>query len=208
METNLETVKRRLKQGQPVADVHWDAILAPQYQPHSPQHFTPVEVALRAAQLLSNGKPAKILDVGSGLGKFCLVGALATEAHFTGVERRRALVSEANRLKELLGAERAHFIHGEAMELDWNAFDAFYLFNPFLEHLISQIRLDESVSFSEPEFEKNFRGVQAHLRRAPLGTRVALYHGMGGGIPVGYRRLLKENAGTGFLELWEKKENV
>ena len=42
-------------------------------------HWTPVHVARRAAQFLVTGPETRVLDVGSGPGKFCLVGALATQ---------------------------------------------------------------------------------------------------------------------------------
>ncbi|MBI2363035.1 MAG: hypothetical protein HYV15_06605, partial [Elusimicrobia bacterium] len=46
--------------------------------------------------------------------------------------------------------------------------------------------------------------VQAKLRDARTGTRVAMYHGFGGDMPAGYEQVSREALGTAFLELWVK----
>src|SRR3954471_8285376 len=79
------------------SDVEFDDVYDPEIRALSPQHWTPVQVAARAATLLTQAGATRILDVGSGAGKFCIAGALSTDAHFTGVERRGRLVETARR---------------------------------------------------------------------------------------------------------------
>src|SRR5258708_32599839 len=77
----------------------------------SGQHWTPVAVAARAADLLTRAGATRILDVGAGVGKFCIVGALSTAAEFVGVERREGLVQVARRAAAQVGSKRPPFIH-------------------------------------------------------------------------------------------------
>ncbi|MBI3542695.1 MAG: hypothetical protein HY075_05405 [Deltaproteobacteria bacterium] len=55
-------------------------------------------MARRAAELLTDGRAARVLDVGSGAGKFCLVGALSSKGRFVGIERQRRLVDLSREL--------------------------------------------------------------------------------------------------------------
>jgi cyclopropane fatty-acyl-phospholipid synthase-like methyltransferase len=54
-------------------------------------HWTPVAVAKMAAKFLADDTGKKVLDIGSGAGKFCLVGAASTDGIFYGVEQRASL---------------------------------------------------------------------------------------------------------------------
>ena len=61
-------------------------------------HWTPINVARAAAEFLVNGNPnARIVDVGAGAGKFCMVGSYYTGGHFTGIEQKQNLVRAGNR---------------------------------------------------------------------------------------------------------------
>lgn len=46
------------------------------------RHWTPIAVARMAAEYLAEEANSKILDIGAGAGKFCLVGAAATNGMF------------------------------------------------------------------------------------------------------------------------------
>jgi hypothetical protein len=71
------------------SDLAFDALYERRIRELSPQHWTPVRIARRAAELLTLSGAKRILDVGSGVGKFCIVGALTTEAQFVGIEPAR-----------------------------------------------------------------------------------------------------------------------
>ena len=97
-------------------------------------HWTPIGVAMRAAHLLVDSPQARILDVGSGVGKFCFVGALRTPGHFTGVEQRQELLDEAQTLLRDSKIEHVAFLHSDAVHIDWSEYTGLYFFNP-LENL-------------------------------------------------------------------------
>src|SRR5713226_861432 len=65
-----------------VEDERFDLIYPPEIRDLSCRHWTPVAVARKAAEFLVNERETRVLDLGCGPGKFCIVGALTTEAHF------------------------------------------------------------------------------------------------------------------------------
>ena len=195
---------RRLRAGERVPDAQFDQLFPPETRAVSFRHWTPVSVASRAAGLLTEAGATEILDVGSGPGKFCLVGALRTSARFTGLEQRRRLVEQAHIAAVELGADRAQFIHANLVEFDCAPFDGFYFYNPFHEHVEEDdlCPIDESVRRSPVLHRTYVATVAAALIRAPVGTLVATFHGFGAPMPRHYRRLHGEQAGGGELALW------
>jgi SAM-dependent methyltransferase len=168
----------------------------------SPRHFTPVAVARRAAALLAPTPHHRVLDLGAGAGKLCVVGAATTGAHFTGIELRRHFVRAAIAAGARLRLRNVHFIHADILDVEWRPYDSYYLFNPFAEHLIGAI--DGSVHARPPLFGFYVAAVRRRLGVAPAGTRVVTYHGFGGNMPAGFRLASRETAGSDELELWIK----
>ncbi len=199
-----------LRTGKPVSDVRFDRLYPRWARTVSPRHWTPVEIARRAAQLLVRDKTDRVLDVGSGVGKFCHIGALTTSATFTGIEERPDLVRVAERVATQHGIEGAKFLLGNALSFDWEPFNAIYLFNPFYEHVLN----DEDDPFpipggtvrSQERYDHETRTAFLKLLIARPGTRVVTYNGFGAPMPIGYRRLSLEPAGSDYLVLWEKME--
>jgi predicted RNA methylase len=191
-----------LRGGRRVSDFQFDQVYSAEIRNLSRIHWTPVEVAIRAAELLVADENTRVLDVGAGSGKFCIVGALSSPGQFVGVEQRPQLVDFARKAAEELGADRASFVVGNMVDLDWSLFDAFYLFNPFYENQVKEIRIDDTVSHAQDKFSKYVEAVRTKLKEAKPGTKVATYHGFGGDLPFGYRLLAKEPAGTSYLEVW------
>ena len=166
-------------------DFRFDQVFPAEIRKISETHWTPVEVAIRATELLVKDSRTRVLDVGSGCGKFCAIGALVSPGWFTGVEERLHLAEIARKASETLGATQASFIHGNMMDLDWSDFDSFYLFNPFYEHKMKSIRIDTTISHSQQKFDRYVEIVRAKLRGTRTGTRVVTYHGFGGDMPGG-----------------------
>jgi SAM-dependent methyltransferase len=168
----------------------------------SARHFSPVSVARRAAELLAPTSDHRVLDLGAGPGKFCIVGAAWTGASFTGIEHRKHFVKAAIEAAARSGVANAHFIHANMLELSWRPYDSYYLFNPFAEQLLGGI--DGTVTVSPARFAFYVREVRERLRLARMGTRVVTYHGFGGNMPPSFRLVLREQAGSDELELWVK----
>jgi predicted RNA methylase len=168
----------------------------------SARHFTPVSVARRAAELLAPTPQHRVLDLGAGPGKLCIVGAATTGAHFTGIELRLHFVRAAIAVGSRLLLRNVHFIHADILDVEWRPYDSYYLFNPFAEHLIGAI--DETVPARPPLYSFYVDAVHRRLSAATQGTRVVTYHGFGGHMPASFRLAHREKAGSDALELWIK----
>lgn len=170
-------------------------------------HFTPVTVARLAATLLAPRAGMRVLDVGAGPGKFCVIAAQEVpNARFVGVEIRPHLVQVARKLAARAGVANASFVEGNAMDLDWSEFDAFYFYNPFGEHLrTNEWVLDRSIPFAPATFRAYIAGARERLSAARDGTRVVTYHGLGVASLHGYDRIESYAIGTDQLDLWVKR---
>lgn len=165
-----------------------------------------MEAAVRAAKLLADAPDARILDIGSGVGKFCIVAAATTGAHVTGVEHRDQLVAVARRAAQRVGVDVA-FRQGTFADCDAAHFDGVYLFNPFAENLCTpDDHIDATVELSEARYVRDIIAVVDFLHAARVGMRVVTYCGFGGDMPRGYVRVLRERC-AGTLELWVKEEH-
>src|SRR5690349_16221617 len=90
--------------GQFASDLQFDLLYPPSIRRLAEKHWSPLSIARKAAHFLSAEPHVKILDIGSGVGKFCLAAALVKpEAFYYGIEQRRSLIYYADRSKELLG---------------------------------------------------------------------------------------------------------
>jgi SAM-dependent methyltransferase len=200
------SVAARLRAGEGCSDDEFDQVYGRWHRMLSPYYWTPVAIAFRAAQLLTSGGRRRVLDVGSGVGKFCIVGALTTQSVFVGVERRPKLVVAARTAASLLEARRTVFVPADFTAVDFEKFDAFYLFNPF-EELVSEgiISIDNGADVAPDRFEEYVAAVMTKLRRAPRASRVLTYFGYGGPRPPGFKLLHREAAGEDALTLWQKE---
>jgi len=177
-------------------DEKFDLIYPQQIQRLSSLFWTPVAVAAEAAKLLVTDRACRaeglaksgtrVLDIGCGPGKFCLVGASLTYGRFTGVEQRRDLVVAARQAGNDLSLTNVEFIHGNVLEVDFAEYDAFYLFNPFEENMHSGHTIDSAVRLSPALFKRYTSHVAAQLGARPIGTRVVTYAGYADDIPACY----------------------
>ena len=200
------SVAARLSAGQACSDDDFDQVYGRWHRCISVHHWTPVAIAVRAAQLLTATGRQRVLDVGSGVGKFCIVGALTTQARFVGVEQRPQLVQSARTAASLFGARQTLFVPADFTALDFGKFDAFYLFNPF-EEFVSEgiVSIDNTVDLSPERFQRHVVDFMVKLRQAPRASRVVTYFGYGGPRPPGFKFLHSEPAGEDALTLWQKE---
>ena len=197
-----KAIAARLRRGLDLDDDDFDRLYPDWGRRFSRLHWTPVAIARRAAQWLVARPGTRVLDVGAGVGKFALVGSLVTDGIFYGIEQRKHFVDAAQAVARGIGAKRAHFLHGNMMALDWGMFDAFYLYNPFLEDLESFEPRDNTSDVKRDFLGAYIDFVQQRLLRAPVGTRVVTFHGFGGDLPSCYQRQPQNAAAIEDLELW------
>jgi SAM-dependent methyltransferase len=197
----------RLRHGR-IADDDFDHVYPLPARAVSSTFWTPIRVATRASELLVRDTSTRVLDVGSGAGKFCIVGAATTGAQFVGVEHRAHLVETARTAAACVGVTNARFIHGTFDTVDITSFDAVYLYNPFEENVWDRPSwIDETVELSRERFVADVKLAERLLAEARAGTRVVTYHGFGGDMPPGYRLARTERCHSGQLDLWIREED-
>jgi hypothetical protein len=189
----------------PITEDSFDLVYPDAIRSRSANFWTPVAVARRAAEFLAPTPGARVLDIGSGVGKFCIVGSATTGAWFSGIEHRPHLVAIANGAVRQFQVSRVAFTAGMIGDIDWSCFDAFYLFNPFEENIFADSgALDRSVTLSEDRFWIDAAFVERKLASLPVGVRVATFHGFGGRIPPSYELVAQHPMHGGVLRLWTK----
>ncbi len=169
------------------SDEAFGKLYPPAIQELAYRHWTPLEVAKKAADFLVTEKKTSILDIGSGVGKFCLAAAhYKPNASFVGIEQRQALTDHAVLAQKKLGITNASFIQGNFTKLDFSKYDHFYFYNPFYENLFGTPKIDSSLEYSDELF--NFYNGYLHrqLKTKPGGTKLVTFHIIEDEITEGY----------------------
>jgi len=196
---------KQLRRDCAIADADWDRIYPRKYVELSSLHWSPVAVAQRAAKLLSRGPETRVLDVGAGVGKFCVIAAVTTPGLFVGVERCGDMVDIARATAHRARTSRTRFIHAHADDIDWTNFNGFYLFNPFAQVRWPDLRMSGPTVPEPAEYQRLVAYTQASLAASRPGTRIVTYFGFGGEMPKCLRQTLKQPYGNDFIECWERE---
>ena len=167
------------------------------------RHWTPLHITQMVVQFLTPTKDTKVLDIGSGVGKFCLAGAYyQPAASFFGVEQRKDLIDHAEVAKKTLGLKNAFFINSNFTQLDFKQYDHFYFYNSFYENLVNTDKIDESISYSWELYNLYNRFLYKKLDEMPPGTRLATFHYLEDNIPLSYHMV--ETNSDCLLKFWVK----
>ena len=167
------------------------------------RHWTPLDVAKKAAQFLAAEKNVRILDIGSGVGKFCLAAAnYMPLAFYTGIEQRGNLVEQAIQAKERLGLKNVDLLHGNFSTVNFKNYDHFYFFNSFYENFSFSENMDDKIEYSKELYEQYTYLLKTKLESKPSGTRIATFHSTEEEIPTDYLVVGTEMKNT--LKFWVK----
>ena len=204
-QSSAQRIAESLRNGLPVSDRNFDALLPEDLSRVSARYWSPVEVAMLASRWLARDSP-RVVDIGSGGGKFCTIGALVTGARFVGIEQRAHLVVEARALAQRLGvAERVEFVHGDVADLTIDERDALYLFNPFEESVRPREDwLDDSIEHSVAKFHADLDCMEAVFEILASGAKVVTYEGFGPHSFEGFELLRTAEVRDGRLSCWRK----
>ncbi len=201
-----EQIAEALRTGRCPEDATFDHFLDDPLRELSAQYWTPLEVAVRAAQWLEECNVRTVVDIGSGAGKFCVAAALAGHCHFTGLEHRERLVSCARGLARMFKVEnRVYFIQGAFGSTNIPAADAYYLYNPFEENVMRETeRIDKSVELSDERQTRDLMALRRLLLGARVGTYVLTYNGFGARLPPAYSEVRVDRELPNALRMWKK----
>lgn len=194
---------KKIKEKWETADDRFNRLYPFSIQVLARKHWTPLPVARKAANFLAAEKNTRILDIGSGVGKFCLAAAYAKpNAFFYGVEQRKNLVAEAEIVKKILKLDNTLFIHGNFTQLDFRNYDHFYFFNSFYENLTGTYKIDDTIEYSPELYNYYNRCLFQQLEQKPAGTKLVTYHSLEEEVPAGYR--LANIEADNLLKYWIK----
>ncbi len=162
-----------ITQSRDVTEKLLESLYPPSIRALSKEHWTPVHVTREAARFLVGPGNRLVLDIGSGVGKFCLAGASQFPgAYFFGVEQREYLVEHAEVAKQNLGLNNAIFFHANFTLIDLTKFDSFYFFNSFQENLDQAGRIDNQIAYSRGLYKYYTQYLLSQLALKPSGTRL------------------------------------
>jgi hypothetical protein len=189
-----------------VTDRAFDRFLPEPLQHVSPEFWSPLLVARRAAEWFQEAGVQSVVDVGSGAGKFCVAGALSGPCRFTGLEQRPFLIKSARQLARLFDVtDRVQFVLGSLGEVPTPAADAYYFFNPFGDYSVGlHPRAEQDRVAVRSRYARDVAAAEQLLRDAPAGTCVLALNGFGGSLPRGYVLIRVDWNVRGGLRLWRK----
>ena len=201
-----EDIKLALRAGDRITDDDFDQILPDTYERISDVQWSSVRVARTITRMLADTPTAHLIDLGCGVGKLCLLLALSTELRLSGIERRQALIHTARKLAyENVDDGRITYMQGDILELNWDAYDVLYLYNPFMEHKCSRTSenlIDANISLSQDAYADYVARCFKKLCALKEGQRVITYHGFGGTMPETLQMIDSERVGNGTVRLW------
>jgi len=74
----------------------------------------------------------KVLDIGSGIGKFCILAAkLRPDFIFEGIELDKDRVEVSNLIAKEMKVKNVRFIKGDFRDLDVKEYGGFFIYSPF-----------------------------------------------------------------------------
>ncbi|XDD44936.1 methyltransferase [Leptospira sp. WS39.C2] len=189
-----------------MTDQIWDSNLPAKYKSISTYQWTPVQVIEFTWQYLQTQSVSSILDLGSGVGKFCLYLAKLANGNFPiyGIEDRLDLYKVSESLKTKLKLEGVVFNHEDFLVNFPFGHSHYYLFNPLYETMKGNYSIDFEKEKSANLFLKNLQILKSNLLKCKTGTKVITYHGFGGSILPGFRILMKKELELGEWMVWER----
>jgi SAM-dependent methyltransferase len=193
-----------LKKNGTISDDDFDAIFPVAYRVHSNRHFTSVYIAQRAITFLESNYAKSILDIGSATGKFCLVGGATTKLNYTGIEYREDQVRIANSCAKKFNLTNVSFKYANILEIQFDQFDGFYMFNPFLENIDLSANMDGIKDNSPKESLQYIQHVKTELSLKPIGTPLVTYWTPVDQIPLSFK--LQHSIFGDTLKFWLKVE--
>jgi len=185
-----------------ISDEEFDLIYPIDLITASEIHFTPVDVSIIASRYLAEVAGTRVLDIGSGAGKFCIIGASCTDGYFIGVELRLSFIEAASQISDLYHLPNVQFTHANITEISFADYDAFYIFNPFQENISISDRINDEIPLNKAFYKEYTLYVKDQLDKMPIGTRLVTYFSICNEVPLSYH--MQGSDFSGKLKFWEK----
>jgi SAM-dependent methyltransferase len=185
-------------------DAAFDWMYPEHFQLLSLKHWTPLASGRKAAEFLAD-PGARVLDIGSGIGKFCLVaGYHFPETWFYGVEQRHDLIDLAEEAKGYTNLSNVNFIHANITQINFSEFDHFYFYNSFHENIDPENPIDDTIELSTSLYTYYNQYLYTALNKKPAGTRLVTFHSFEQEIPPSFK--LVSSCCNGLMKMWIKQQ--
>lgn len=201
--SSVKEVIKKMRSHPKLRDEEFDKIYDPKFLSLSYRHFTQIRSVRLAIQLIGDSPSISILDIGSGIGKFCHIGSQLSNCKFTGIELRDDFYAEAVRIAAQLNHNNPTFIHGTFTAIDFKKYNAFYFFNSFEEYYNPDCIIDEKTVKSQELYNELKSSLKEKLNDAAPGSRLVTYYVKQGHVPDTYQ--LKFSGEDGHMKLWVKE---
>lgn len=200
-------VIRSLQAGDPINDIDFDQIYPPRVRALSDVQWSSIKVARHVADMIGKDSKDRFIDIGSGVGKLCVLLSLLTKLEIYGVEQREDLFKIAQKVIDENQLARIHLSYGNMLSLDWSLYDIFYLYNPFQEHTCGVYEgglIDKNIDLDRKYYAHYISEVFRQMSWLEPGKRVIIFHGYGGIMPPSMKLLESRHVNKGELCLWVK----
>lgn len=184
-------------------DTVFDGIYHPSFRVPSHVHWTPIHIASTVVDWLKVNEQSRVLDIGSGVGKFCAVASKCSKGKFVGIEKRKNLYTEAERISAEFELSNVEYIHADITEIDFQDYTAFYYYNPFCEQIATAGWIDHTLTFSEENYYDYQDYVLKQFDQLKVGTRIVTYCSEDFIFSPHFR--LQNMLHDGQLQLWVKE---
>ncbi len=191
-----------LKLNMDIPDHDFNAIYPARISRLARKHWSSVSVSKLASAFLADRPGTRVLDIGSGAGKFCMIGATNTKGHFTGVEQRGELVALSTQLSASYRIHNVKFIHANITSIKFTDYNAFYFYNSFYENIDMLNSIDGTVRLAAHLYRQYSVYLVEQLASLPLGTRLVTFCSPLNIVPHTFK--LQDSANEGQLRFWEK----
>ena len=199
----IHTILNAIRERSDKADELVESFYSENSKNLSYRHFTPFHVVKKAVSFLVRDDKDRILDIGSGNGKFCHIASCLSQAEFVGVEYRKDLVDEARDILSHLGSSNTTFHCANIVDIAFQSFSGVYLFNPFLEHIDPTARMDENSTLSWENYQRYVDHVKNQLAVMKKSSRLVTYYYKETLLPDEF--VCKEMHFGGTLKFYEKE---
>jgi hypothetical protein len=172
----IQDIFEDLKAGVFPLDDHFDRFYPALSTELSAQHFSSFYTCKQVLDFFGSDESLNVLDIGSGIGKFCFLGALLTKSNFTGIELRESLHKWAEHVRSVAQMNQIQFLNGDVKDLNFQAYNCFYLFNPFMEYKDGKRKIDATISTERGAYTDLLSSLFNKLEALPSGIKLATYH--------------------------------
>ncbi|XDD41411.1 methyltransferase [Leptospira sp. WS60.C2] len=189
-----------------MTDQNWDSHLPLPYQSLSHYQWTPIQIVELTWEYLQKQTIRSVVDLGSGVGKFCLHLATLSKGRFpiVGIEDRSDLFTVSETLREKWNLSSVSFLNQSFLEDFPLGHSHYYAFNPLYETMKASFSIDMQKEKSALLFLQSVQILKNHLFRCKVGTKLITYHGFGGSVLPGYQLVLKKELEMGEWAVWER----